>query len=192
MNVYIYIYINELVCSEECNECDGPSGMNCLSCNELSEYYPLYNDTSNPETISNCLFFCNSASSGLYLEGNKCKNCDTNCLKCYGNLNSTCNACSYPYILGLNRECILTNCDNYSNTFPIGNRCQNCSSKCDGCINSPDNCTSCTSSYFQQTKSGLCLEICPEKYYSYELFKLCQRNIYIYIYSMPQKLQDLR
>ena len=110
-----------LPCNSNCKTCNGPSGSECLSCEEEvnndGNYYHMHSKIPN-YCIRNCDIV--SAGEGKYWEegdffdGGKCKDCYEKCLSCTGPSAFQCLICKPPIVS--NKESFLP--PNYNNLCP--------------------------------------------------------------------------
>jgi hypothetical protein len=106
-------------CDLTCQECTGPTNLDCKSCVSPLIYY-------NNQCLAGCpdgTFFSSSQIS--------CTNCHQSCATCSGPLSTSCLTCSSGYII----------------STPTGG-CQPCQSPCKTCIGMVSQCTSCQEGYF--------------------------------------------
>lgn len=129
-------------CHYSCQECNGATAQNCISCSEGFILNP------NGECLDSC-------PSGYYVkEGlKKCDICHNTCAECNGGANNECLSCKANEFL-LNMTCI-AECP--SHFFPNNsNQCEECDSTCVECNRIGDNgCTSCSLGFFLDTESSL-------------------------------------
>ena len=179
-----------LDCDSTCLECSSPNDANaCTSCN-LDSATPYF---QNSQCVSEC-------QSNYYLEDGPhgpqsvCEPCDSTCNTCTGPNSADCITCINGLVFNegeclsecplnkvqLNDQCV-DNCPNgmYADADNI---CNNCSSSCDTCVESMNNCLSCDENGltpYYNSDFNTCSSSCGSGYYhetdSY-LCDLCSSN----------------
>ncbi|KAL4502475.1 hypothetical protein ABPG72_012062 [Tetrahymena utriculariae] len=161
-------------CSSSCYQCIG-SANNCASCLGNLFLQPSVDNNNNPIQI--CTQNCQITSYQDPTSGS-CKPCDSTCYSCSSSLATNCTSCKSPNILTVNllqnfycaQSCNLAN--GYfmsSRNFTINNTlqqiptCEQCSSSCLLCQDSPSNCIKCP--YAQSLYKNNCIYSCPAGYY---------------------------
>lgn len=184
LNSTQYLYTC-MICSSNCLECSSISTY-CMSCN-TSLY--LYQYIVNSINLSECVNICPSTTYGTTVSINdtallKCLPCDSPCTNCATN-STTCLSCLstfYKYI-NITRnntnnliECI-TQCPvdiTIANSTTMS--CIYCMNPCTLCSNTPNNCTSCISGYFQinnQLMNDISTNGTNNTYYGYTCLAQC-------------------
>ncbi|EAR89451.2 EGF-like domain protein (macronuclear) [Tetrahymena thermophila SB210] len=161
-------------CSSSCYQCSG-SANNCLSC--LGNLFLQTSVDANNNPIQICTQNCQITSYQDPTSGS-CKPCDNTCYSCSSSLATNCTSCKSPNILTINllqtfqcsQSCNLANgyFMSYRN-FTINNTlqrvptCEQCSTSCLLCQDSPSNCIKCPSA--QSLYQNTCIATCPAGYY---------------------------
>ncbi|KAL4469881.1 hypothetical protein ABPG72_011102 [Tetrahymena utriculariae] len=169
-------------CDPSCLSCAKAGLSNCIICKQQGYFISTklnnicvancdlnqaqYIDQSNPLQYycKQCSNFCQNCTDqlncsvciqGYYLNDNKCFQCDSSCLSCFGQGSSSCSICSqsgYYISTKLNNQCV-PQCDTTqaqyvdSNTNPQQYYCRQCSESCLICNNSTS-CTICKQGYY--------------------------------------------
>ena len=151
-------------CDTSCSQCTGPTNTQCSACSPGYFLQP---------SSTTCLDSC----PVLYwadLTNNICLPCDTSCSICLDGTNNQCSSCVSGYFL----QPSSTTCLNFC---PVGywqdttnHICANCDiscSQCTGPLNTQ--CSACSTGYFQQPASTICLSSCPNGYWEDVANRVC-------------------
>ncbi|KAL4434899.1 hypothetical protein ABPG74_021238 [Tetrahymena malaccensis] len=95
-----------------------------------------------------------------------CTNCDISCSSCNGPNPNQCTSCPFPSRVISNGMCLCA--QGYYQGGTPQQLCQQCSYKCETCLNSADNCQSCTANRVLATNCG-----CPSGYWDQGVFEIC-------------------
>ncbi|KAL4470382.1 hypothetical protein ABPG74_011993 [Tetrahymena malaccensis] len=161
-------------CSPNCYQCSG-SANNCVSC--LGNQFLQSSVDANNNPIQICTQNCPITSYQDPTSGS-CKACDSSCYSCSSSLATNCTSCKSPNILTVNLlqnfycapSCNLANGYFMSyrnltinNTLQQVPTCEQCSSSCSLCQDSPSKCIQCITS--QSLYQSTCINSCPVGYY---------------------------
>ncbi|XP_038058391.1 proprotein convertase subtilisin/kexin type 5-like isoform X2 [Patiria miniata] len=157
-----------LACHDTCQNCDGNSQDNCLSCK------PHFFLTGNQRCVQTCpdgtYHYLTDDDSGSPSEF-ECRPCHSSCNTCYGPLERECTTC-HDSMYRLDHECV-AHCGtgNYPGKQSV---CQPCHFDCISCWGNGDNqCITCANG--KKLLDGLCVDECPlDHYLSLDFGAVCK------------------
>jgi proprotein convertase subtilisin/kexin type 5 len=132
----------------------------CITCNMPMNYFPL---STNPNSCHN------PCPDNYWLDypNSVCNLCDISCYLCKDNTRN-CLQCNTNYYPVENTQfCYLEN--DIPETYFFDNSTQmflSCSFPCNNCINNATTCVDCVDNYYKLIDSPICINPCPDNYYS--------------------------
>ena len=153
-------------CNAACSVCTGANNDQCSECNVGYFLQP------SPATTT-CFDSCPVGYWGDPTS-NTCTECDIACAICTGSAHTQCSACSTGYFLQPNSTICLNSCPDGTWPNSINNMCMDCDIACSTCTNAAHTqCSACSTGYFLQPNSTICLNSCPDGTWSNSASNTC-------------------